>query len=510
MFNISASAIITSICFIVVIVIIFTEKINRAIVAITAALITYFTLIFIDGQEFSKLVDLLFGTQDDGFVNLHTLILIVGMMFIVQISDEAGLFQFIGVLAIKMSKGKPIALMAILCTLSATFSAVISNILAVMILIPLTITISRILNINPTPFILTEAIMVNIGGTFFSISSIPNILIVTDTGIGFNEFFINVGLFSLLVAGLTLLFFIFLYKKELKSPTKGMVDTLKEFNVWNFVQNRRLLYASMCSLVVLMISFIAIPSSIIPPDIIALTIAMFLTLFSTFNGINPKTIIQKFDFELLFYLLGIFVVAGGLEVTGVIDIIGGALFKVGAISPFLNVIVIIWAAAFLSSLIDNIPITKIMIPVVGLMSDTATLTLEDHSLLAPLINVGLMSETATINPNQNYYALSYGANWGDNLTPMGDNILVMNIAEQHKRPIKMKAFWKLGFTTTIVQLILVTIYFTVIYYLIIGITIILAIIILLGTVFIFSKYGNEQTKKIIEKTFTKFRTKVIG
>jgi len=485
--SILASAIIISICFIVVIVIIFTEKINRAIVAITAALITYFTLYFIDGHEFSKLVDLLFGTQDDGFVNLHTLILIVGMMFIVQISDEAGLFQFIGVLAIKMSKGKPIALMAILCTLSAAFSAVISNILAVMILIPLTITISRILNINPTPFILTEAIMVNIGGTFFSISSIPNILIVTDTGIGFNEFFINVGLFSLLVAGLTLLFFIFLYKKELKSPTKGMVNTLKEFNVWNFVQNRRLLYASMCSLVVLMISFIAIPSNIIPPDIIALTIAMFLTLFSTFNGINPKTIIQKFDFELLFYLLGIFVVAGGLEVTGVIDIIGGALFKVGAISPFLNVIVIIWAAAFLSSLIDNIPITKIMIPVVG-----------------------LMSETTTINPNQNYYALSFGANWGDNLTPMGDNILVMNIAEQHKRPIKMKAFWKLGFTTTIVQLILVTIYFTVIYYLIIGISIILTIIILLGTVFIFSKYGNEQTKRIIEKTFAKFRTKVIG
>lgn len=485
MFSILASAIIISICFIVVIVIIFTEKINRAVVTITAALITYFTLIFIEHLEFSTLVDLLIGTKDDGFVNLHTLILIVGMMFIVQISDEAGLFQFIGVLAIKMSKGKPIALMAILCTLSTAFSAVISNILAVMILIPLTITISRMLNIDPTPFILTEAIMVNVGGTFFSISSIPNILIVTDTGISFNEFFINVGLFSLLVAGLTVLFFIFLYKKELKSPTKGMVSTLKEFNVWNFVQNRRLLYASMCSLVVLMISFVVIDS--IPPDIIALTIAMFLTLFSTFNGINPKTIIQKFDFELLFYLLGIFVVAGGLEVTGVIDIIGGALFRIGAISPFLNVIVIIWAAAFLSSLIDNIPITKIMIPVVGLMSDTATST-----------------------PNQNYYALSFGANWGDNLTPMGDNILVMNIAEQHKRPIKMKAFWKLGFTTTIVQLILVTLFFTVIYYLIIGITIILTIIILLGTVFIFSKYGSEQTKKTIDKTITKFRTKVIG
>ena len=507
--SILASAIIISICFIVVIVIIFTEKINRAVVTITAALITYFTLIFIEHLEFSTLVDLLIGTKDDGFVNLHTLILIVGMMFIVQISDEAGLFQFIGVLAIKMSKGKPIALMAILCTLSATFSAVISNILAVMILIPLTITISRMLNIDPTPFILTEAIMVNIGGTFFSISSIPNILIVTDTGISFNEFFINVGLFSLLVAGLTLLFFIFLYKKELKSPTKGMVSTLKEFNVWNFVQNRRLLYASMCSLVVLMISFVAIPSDIIPPDIIALTIAMFLTLFSTFNGLNPKTIIQRFDFELLFYLLGIFVVAGGLEVTGVIDIIGGALFKVGAISPFLNVIVIIWAAAFLSSLIDNIPITKIMIPVVGLMSDTTTLTIVTPNSLAAS-RIGLMSDTRTLTPNQNYYALSFGANWGDNLTPMGDNILVMNIAEQHKRPIKMKAFWKLGFTTTIVQLILVTLFFTVIYYLVIGITIILTIIILLGTVFIFSKYGNEQTKKIIDKTITKFRTKVIG
>ena len=483
MIEILASQIIISLCFLTVVVLIFADKLNRAIASLTAAVIAYFILVFLEKKDFSVMVDLLFGTPSDGFVNLHSLILIVGMMFIVQISDEAGVFQFLGVLAIKLSRGKPLFLMSILCTISFVFSSIINNILTVMILIPLTITISRILNINPTPYILTEAIMVNIGGTVFSISSIPNILIVTETNITFNEFFINVGLFSIFTAGVTIGFFVFLYRQELREPGKRWISTLEEFNVWNFVQSRRMLYASISSLVILMIAFVVIPASIIPPDIIALSIAMFLTIFGSINGINPRDIMKKFDIELILYLLGIFVIAGALEVVGIIDIIGNLLKNIGSNNPIFQLILIVWVSAFLSSMIDNIPITKVLIPVVGIMSS-----------------------------NHNYfYALSIGANWGDNLTPLGDNILVLNIAEQNKRPIKVKTFWKIGFTTTIIQLILGSLYFTLFSgnSFLIGIIILSAILLIVGIVFIFSKYGNEQIKSYLNKSVNMFRSLII-
>ncbi len=471
-----------------VIFLIFSDKLNRAVASLTSAVVTYFVLIFIEGHDFSVIVDLLFGTQADGFVNLHSLILILGMMFIVQISAEVGLFQFLGVLAIKISKGRPIALMSILCTISVLFSAVINNILTVMIMIPLTITISRILKIDPTPYILTEAILVNIGGTFFSISSIPNILITTSAEITFADYFLNVGLFSLAIAGITILFFIFMYRKDFNDPGKKLAYTLDEFNVWNFVQSKRLLYASMASIGVLMIGFIligpVIPAAAVPPDIFAFTVAMTLTIFSAILGLKPKEIIKSFDLELILYLLGIFVLAGALETVGIIQLLGDLLKGFGSSNPTFQILLLIWISAVLSSLIDNIPITKVLIPVVNIMSTDV----------------------------RYFYALSMGANWGDNLTPLGDNILVLNIAEQHNRPIKMKTFWKLGFTTTLFQLYLGTAYFTFFsidtYY--IGLIMIFAVIITVGILFIISKYGTDKAKSNINRGINRFRTLIIS
>ena len=204
------SAIIIIACFIVVILLIVSEKLNRAIAALAGAIITYFVLIYLEGLEFSIIVDLLFGSQQDEYVNLHSLMLIIAMMIIVLISNEAGLFQFIAIKLIIYSQGKPVRLMIMFCLITVLLSAVLNNILTVIILIPLTITVSRILNIDPTPYILTQAVLVNIGGTIFSISSIPNILITTYANISFVEFFLNVGLISLVVFGFTLVFFIFL------------------------------------------------------------------------------------------------------------------------------------------------------------------------------------------------------------------------------------------------------------------------------------------------------------
>ena len=470
-------------CFLSVIILIITNKLNRAISSLLGAVITYFVLIFIEGYDFSIIVDLLFGTPSDGFVNLHSIILILAMMMIVQIAHEAGTFQFIAGKLIKLSRGKPVLLLIIFCTVTVFISAILNNLLTVIIIIPLTITVSRILNINPSPYILTQAVLVNIGGTLFSISSIPNILITTYANIEFFEFFLNIGTLSLIVFLFTLAFFILLYKSELKVPTGGP-KILEEFNVWNVVQSRRLLYQSLISFVILMVLLIVIPSSLISPDMIALSIALILIILTR---LNPKDIISKVDLELILYLLGIFIIAGGLEITGVTDAIGIALLNIGGVNLYLQLLILLWFSAYLSSCIDNIPITKVLIPVADAMAGSVPL----------------------INRNKIFYSLAIGANWGDNLTPLGDNILVLNVAEQNKRSISFKSFFKLGFVTTNYQLALISLYYTLVFNTLLGLIILGTVIFIIIVVLFLHKFGPSKVISQISKFTTKIKDIIV-
>ncbi|MFW9994052.1 MAG: SLC13 family permease [Candidatus Odinarchaeota archaeon] len=483
------SAAIVTCCFLAVVILILLEKMHRTILALSGAIITYFTLTFMEGFDFSDIVELLFGSQADGFVNLHSLILIISMMFIVQIADEAGLFQFLAVIAIKWSKGKPIQLMTIFCIVSVLFSSLLNNILTVMILIPLTVTVSRILNVNPEPYIITQAILVNLGGTVFSISSIPNILITTASGITFTDYFLTVGLFSIIAAFFSITYFTFLYKADLVIPKNDLIKTLAQFDIWNVVQSPRLMITSLIAFVVLIVSFVLIPPEIVPTDIIALTIAMVLTIISgikRFGGFNAQEIMEKFDYQLLLYLLGIFIIAGGLEVVGVINQVGTIIQDISGGNPFILVILLMWIAALLSSLIDNIPITKVLIPIIG----------------------GVTANYPALGSFP-YYSLCLGANWGDNLTPMGDNILVMNIAAQHKRPITMKTFWKLGFTTTLLQLVMATIYFVLLIQFIMGL-IVIGIVAILALLLLVVKFSPTRMQHKVDSGIIKLRRIIIA
>ncbi len=460
-----------------------TGRLNRAVASLGGALICFFVLIFLEQYKFSKIFDLLFGTVRDGFANFHSISLILAMMFIVQITHESGLFQFISISLIKLSKAKPILLMTFFCLITLLISAILNNILAVIILIPLTITVSRILNINPSPYILTQAILVNIGGTLFSISSIPNILITTYAKISFIEFFLNVGTLSLVVFVFTLIFFIMLYRRDLVIPRENL-DILIEYNVWNFVQNRNLLYKSMISFIVLFSLFIIIPPELLAPDIIAWIIAISLILISR---LNPKEIFSKVDLELILYLLGIFIIAGALELSGILKLFGTLISNLGEGDSYILLILILWISALLSSSIDNIPITKVLIPVVGNIQN-----LNSEALRTQL-----------------FYSLAIGANWGDNLTPLGDNILVMNICEQNKRPISFSQFFRLGFFTTIYQLLIITVYFTVVFKPILGIVLIFIISFLIIICYVFFKISRDKYKSI-ENLFIKVRKFIVG
>ena len=275
------------------------------------------------------------------------------------------------------------------------------------------------------------------------------------------------------------MFFILVYKKDLTIPEEGK-KALEEFDVWNVVQNKRLLYQSLFSLIILLILLILIPSSVLSPDIIALTIAIVLIIITR---LDPKEIINKIDFELLFYLIGIFVIVGGLEITGATEFLGVFILNIGGNNLFFQLLLILWFSAYLSSCIDNIPITKVLIPVADTMTEMATL----------------------MNRKQIFYSLAFGANWGDNLTPLGDNILVINIAEQNKRPITFKSFFKLGFITSNYQLFIISIYYCLIFYTLIGIIILGIVGFIIIVIYCLNKFGSKKIKSHIHAFSNKLR-----
>jgi Na+/H+ antiporter NhaD/arsenite permease-like protein len=148
--------------------------------------------------------------------------------------------------------------------------------------------------------------------------------------------------------------------------------------------------------------------------------------------------LERIDYNILLYLIGIFVLAAGLEYTGVMDYFGDKLSDFSSNDAFTSTIMLLWVSAYLSATVDNIPITKVILPMTPSIAEAFS-----------------TSET-----KQLYYGFSIGVNWGDNLSPLGDNILVMNLSETHNSPISIKDFFKLGFITTNFQLLLTTLFFT--------------------------------------------------
>ncbi len=427
------SAVIVMAIFVAIVVVILLEKMNRAIISLIGALGAFLALTFIDGAGFMTFIEFMFGNALDNYVNFHSLLLILGMSIIVQICYDAGVFQFIAFSLVKTTRGKAMHLLIMLCFLTFVLSSILNNIMTVMIMIPLSITMSRILAIDPRPYILTQAILVNVGGILFPISSIPGILVATAAGIPFIDFFIGIGLFAFVLLGITLALFYVIYKPKLAQPQPEYVEALAEFNAWNFVQDRPLLIKSIVTLLAVLVCFIAIPSDLLSPDIIALSAAVILVVISK---VKSDDLVGKLNMELFLYLIGIFVVSGAMEYTGIIELLGNGLSFLGQGDAFAVMIIMLWFSAYLSANIDNIPITKVLIPVVDYM----------------------VTGFSPVDTRFAYYSLVFGASLGDNLTPMGDNILVMNIAKSHKRPITVREFFILGFIATNIQLFFVTIY----------------------------------------------------
>ncbi|MHA1798095.1 MAG: SLC13 family permease, partial [Candidatus Helarchaeota archaeon] len=291
----------------------------------------------------------------------------------------------------------------------------------------LTITICRMLDVNPIPYILSEGMVVNLGGLLFVISSIPNLLISHSITWTFPQYFLDVGFFSLILFAITLTFLAVYNKNKLKEPKMDRVEVLLGYDAWLFVENKRNFFISLILLITTIISVIFLPLiSKISIDLIALSggvILIILTMRKDFHDLW-----KELDLELIFYLFCILFISEAIEYSGVLNFVSGGLESVTGGNELTLSLLLLWISGILSSGIHNAPITKIFIPIVTNLS-----TLGNERIF--------------------FSAVSIGTVLGENLSVMGDNLVLILMVRDYGYELKFSTFMRLGIIVTIIQLI---------------------------------------------------------
>ncbi len=409
------------------------SKYDRMLIAMAAGTVTFFivffTFIFKGSTEVSAYDEFargLIGSPTDNFVNLRSIMLIAGMMIIIQVCIMGGVFQLFAFSLIKLTKGNGYAMMIVFCFLAVFTTAVFNDILTVILLVPLTIEVCKILDVNPRTYVLLEAIMIKVGATFFSISSIANILISGYFEVSFSDFFLNIGVYSIFTFVITIFFFLGTYSGKLESAKVG-VDILLEYSASSFIPDKKLTAKCVIVLVgVLTLFTLNVPN--LPADVITISAAGLLLFWSR---LETKEVMQRVDFKLLVYLFGVFIVSGGMEATGLIGFIKDAVSYINITDPLFLVLFALGVSAGLSAFIDNVPITRVLIPIIAALIPEGS---PNFAFKMPVVCM-----------------LVFGLNVGDNLTPFGDTLMTFNVAEQHNLYLKPGEFFNIAFKTTLFQ-----------------------------------------------------------
>jgi len=416
--------IILLVIFVVMLVSIAKDVMERAALVLVCAVAAFFVVIWVLGLQPGVVVGYLMGTETDGYTNFHATALIFGVMVISTVCYRTGFFQFIAFQLIKLTKGKPVKVLWVVALLTFLVSSVLADSITAIIMIPLAVTVCNTLRLNALPFIILQSFCIKLGATVLPISSIPCLLIAASQGISFGEYFMTAGLISIGSVFLAIFLFQVTFHFRLADAEFNDVDVLMEFDPWTFVKDKKMMQIAAGTFFAAIALFIVVPPELVKPDAIAIACAAFLFVV---NHNNTRQILKEIDYSLLLYLLGVFIVTGALQDAGLIDLIGTGMASIGGGSIGMAFLLLFWIGAIASAFIDNIPITQIMIP---------------------LINV-MFGAPGTPKAKLGGTGLALGTIWGDNLTPFGDTVLPLAIARNNKVEIQPKDFARVGIGLTI-------------------------------------------------------------
>jgi Na+/H+ antiporter NhaD/arsenite permease-like protein len=405
--------------------IIVSEKIHRTKVALMGAVIVLLVKIM-PQEEAIKAID------------FNTIGLLVAMMIIVAITSQTGLFQFLAVKTAKAVKGNPARIMIAFFVFTAVASALLDNVTTVVLLTSITFAITDILEINPIPFLIAEILASNIGGTATLIGDPPNIMIGGATGLTFNDFLVNLFV-PVTISAIATCWLLYLYYRKdiIVAPEKQLA--IMEMDENAFLTNHKLLVKSICVLGITIVGFLAHGALGFESATIALAGAATLLLIS---GLEPEEAFHQVEWNTIFFFVGLFILVGGLDVTGVIKVIAEWTLGITHGNVVLMNFVVLWLSALASAFIDNIPFVATMIP-----------------LIKALAEVGGM-DISTL-----WWTLSLGACFGGNGTIIGAsaNVVVASIAAAHGRPISFMYYFKVAFPFMILSIVISNIYIYLMY-----------------------------------------------
>lgn len=366
------------------------------------------------------------------FIDFNVIFLLVSMMVIVSITTRSGVFNWIANELLKFTKGHPVKVLCALGLFTAVTSAFLDNVTTVILIMPITFAIAKKLDIDPIPFLLTEIFSSNIGGTATLIGDPPNIIIGSAGGLSFIDFIKELTPVILVIMCVVLTILAFIFRKKLHASQDKMDEVAKIDNS-HTITDKALMIRSTLILAFVILGFMLHDVTHIETCVIAMLGASILLIFE-----KPNEILQDVEWNTIFFFIGLFIIIGGLEASGGIKLMAEWILKVTQGSQAATSMIILWASGVISGIIDNIPYTATMAPMLVEIEKTMGAT-----YAYPL-----------------WWALSLGACLGGNMTIIGAaaNVIVSENAAKSGHPISFMRFLKYGVGVVAISLLISTAY----------------------------------------------------
>ncbi len=405
------------------------EKIPKVTIALIGAAITIVLGLVSQAKTLNGMLNPHYFIN---FVDFNVIFLLVSMMIIVSITTRSGVFNWIANELLKFTKGHPVKVLCALGIFTAITSAFLDNVTTVILIMPITFVIAKQLDVDPIPYLLTEIFASNIGGTATLIGDPPNIIIGSAGGLSFMDFIkeLTPAIVIIFLAVVCLLTFIF--KKKLIATPEKMKEVAQIDNS-HTITDKNLMLRSTIVLALVILGFMTHDIIHIETCVVAMLGASFLLVFE-----KPTDILRDVEWNTIFFFIGLFIIIGGLEASGGIKLMAEWILKITQGSQAATSMIILWASGIISGIIDNIPYTATMAPM--------------------LVEIEKAMGTAYTYPL--WWALSLGACLGGNMTIIGAaaNVIVSENAAKEGHPISFMRFLKYGVAVVSISLLISTAY----------------------------------------------------
>jgi Na+/H+ antiporter NhaD/arsenite permease-like protein len=403
-----------------------TERIHKTLVALAGAAIMV-ALPVINSDD-------VFYSRDTG-IAWDVIFLLLGMMIIVSVLRQTGVFEYTAIWAAKRAHGSPLRIMILLVLVTAFASALLDHVTTVLLIAPVTLLVCDRLEIGPAPFLMAEAFASNIGGTATLIGDPPSIIIASRAGLSFNDFLIHLAPIAIIIIGVFVALLPRLFPGAFDVDPERVSDVMS-LEEREAIRDPRLLIKCGVVLVAVLIGFVAHTAIHMEPSLVALVGAGILIVIS---GLEQSDYLSGVEWDTLLFFTGLFVMVGALVKTGVVNELARLATAATGGHALLTTMLILGVSFVLSGIINNVPYAATMAPIVGQL---------------------LPSMVGHVHPQVLWWALVLGTDLGGNLTAVGAsaNVVILGIARRADSPISFWEFTRKGLVVTLISIGLSAIY----------------------------------------------------